>query len=216
MRIERQLAEIVEAHEGLSRKDARRRVLEVLDAVQIPDAANRMRSYPHEFSGGMRQRIVIAMALMCKPKLILADEPTTALDVTVQSQIMQLLNEIQSETGTSILLITHDLGLVAGFCEETMVLYGGKMMESASTTTIFKKPSHPYTRGLLRAVPNMKDKQEVLTPIPGSPPNQLMALNACPFAPRCSDAKEICHNEVPNFIGKSQKRSCHVPVKDLS
>ncbi|MCP4234546.1 MAG: ATP-binding cassette domain-containing protein, partial [Aestuariibacter sp.] len=187
MRIERQLNEVLELHEGLKGKAARKRVLEVMDAVQIPDAMNRLRCYPHEFSGGMRQRIVIAMALLCNPRLILADEPTTALDVTVQAQIMSLLDDIQQDFGSAILLITHDLGVVAGFSDETMVLYGGRVMERASTLEIFDNPTHPYTRGLLRAVPNIHERAEKLVSIEGSPPSQNVFPTFCPFAPRCPD-----------------------------
>lgn len=216
MRIERQLGEVVEQHEGLSRSDARKRVLEVMEAVQIPDARNRLTAYPHEFSGGMRQRIVIAMALICKPKLILADEPTTALDVTVQAQIMSLLDEIQRELGTAVMLITHDLGVVAGFCEDTLVLYGGRVMEAAPTLDLFDAPGHPYTRGLLRAVPNISDASARLAAIPGSPPNQTRAPVACPFAPRCIDAMAECHQTLPELTGDRQQRACIRPVEELT
>ncbi|MGB1034031.1 MAG: ABC transporter ATP-binding protein, partial [Primorskyibacter sp.] len=188
----------------------------VMDAVQIPDARNRLRAYPHEFSGGMRQRIVIAMALMCQPKLILADEPTTALDVTVQAQIMQLLDDIQRDMGTAIMLITHDLGVVAGFCEEVLVLYGGRIMERAATLDIFDAPSHPYTRGLLRAVPNIEDPTAQLAAIPGSPPSQRAVLAACPFAPRCVDAIAACHDTLPGLTGAPNQRACVRPVEELT
>jgi oligopeptide transport system ATP-binding protein len=217
MRIERQLGEVVEQHEGLSRREARKRVLEVMEAVQIPDARNRLRAYPHEFSGGMRQRIVIAMALICKPKLILADEPTTALDVTVQAQIMNLLDEIQQEMGTAIMLITHDLGVVAGFCDDTLVFYGGKVMEQATTLQIFDAPGHPYTRGLLRAVPNIHEVAGELSAIPGSPPNQTQPPSHCPFGPRCVDALDSCAQALPDLENwKAGKRACLRPVEELS
>ncbi|WP_298919633.1 ABC transporter ATP-binding protein [uncultured Roseobacter sp.] len=216
MTIERQLGEIVELHEGASRSTARKRALEVMDAVRIPDARNRLKSYAHEFSGGMRQRVVIAMALMCQPKLILADEPTTALDVTVQAQIMQLLDDIQRDLGTSIVLITHDLGLVAGFCEDTLVLYGGRIMEQAPTLEIFEKPGHPYTRGLLRAVPNIGDPAAKLLAIPGSPPNQRRAIASCPFHPRCVDAVTDCAEKLPQLDGGNSKRACLRPVEELT
>lgn len=213
MTIERQLTEIVEYHEGKSRRAARARALEVMDAVRIPDAKARLRAYPHEFSGGMRQRIVIAMALMCQPKLILADEPTTALDVTVQAQIMQLLQDVQSDLGTSVVLITHDLGVVAGFCEEVLVLYGGRIMETARTARLFDQPAHPYTRGLLRAVPNIEDPSDALTAIPGSPPNQHRFPHACPFAPRCADAVDTCRETLPQL---HDGRACLRPVEELT
>ncbi|WP_299744033.1 oligopeptide/dipeptide ABC transporter ATP-binding protein [uncultured Tateyamaria sp.] len=213
MTIERQLTEIVEHHEGMSRRAARARALEVMDAVRIPDAKARLRAYPHEFSGGMRQRIVIAMALMCQPKLILADEPTTALDVTVQAQIMQLLQDVQSDLGTSVVLITHDLGVVAGFCEDVLVLYGGRVMETAKTMALFDQPGHPYTRGLLRAVPNIEDPSDALTAIPGSPPNQHRFPVACPFAPRCADVVDTCRETLPQL---RDGRACLRPIEELT
>ncbi len=216
MRIERQLNEVLELHEGLKGKAARKRVLEVMDAVQIPDAMNRLRCYPHEFSGGMRQRIVIAMALLCNPRLILADEPTTALDVTVQAQIMSLLDDIQQDFGSAILLITHDLGVVAGFSDETMVLYGGRVMERASTLEIFDNPTHPYTRGLLRAVPNIHERAEKLVSIEGSPPSQNVFPTFCPFAPRCPDVVDVCYEELPELSQSAPVRACCRPVQELS
>lgn len=216
MRVGRQLSEIVVQHEGLGRQAARARAIETMEAVQIPDAKRRYDAYPHEFSGGMRQRIVIAMALICKPAIILADEPTTALDVTVQAQVMELLNDIQRELQTSILLITHDLGVVAGFCDEAMVLYGGRIMEQSRVDTLFETPTHPYTRGLLGAVPDINDASSQLTTIPGSPPNQMRAPSFCPFAPRCVDAIDACGAQLPQLEGESTKRACVRPVEELS
>ncbi len=216
MKVGRQLSEIVELHEGLSRRDARIRAIEVMEAVQIPDAKRRLDAYPHEFSGGMRQRIVIAMALICRPQIILADEPTTALDVTVQAQIMHLLDDIQRDMDTAVLLITHDLGVVAGFCEDVMVLYGGRMMEKSKVGALFKSPSHPYTRGLLRAVPNIHDQTGQLHAIPGSPPNQMNAPTACPFAPRCNDVIDTCWQTLPELTGEDTQRACIQPVEALS
>jgi len=156
------------------------------------------------------------MALICKPQVILADEPTTALDVTVQAQIMDLLAEIQREMNTAILLITHDLGVVAGFCDEAMVLYGGRMMETARVADLFAAPSHPYTRGLLRAVPNIKDKEAMLQAIPGSPPNQLRPPRCCPFAARCVDVEPACLETLPELTGQGSRRACLRPVEALT
>ena len=153
--IERQMTEVLELHKNMTRRAAQARAIGMLEAVRIPDAAHRIEQYPHEFSGGMRQRVMIAMALLCEPEVLIADEPTTALDVTVQAQILQLLRNLQHDFGTAIVLITHDLGVVAGLCEEVMVMYGGRVMEHCSADNLFARPSHPYTLGLLRALPRL-------------------------------------------------------------
>ncbi len=164
----------------------------MLDAVRIPDAANRIGNYPHEFSGGMRQRIMIAMALLCRPRLLIADEPTTALDVTVQAQIMTLLAELQQEYGSAMILITHDLGIVAGSCVETLVMYGGQVMEHGTTEAIFERPTHPYTMGLLKAVPRLDRKDRVLPDHPRRAAQHAARLPAgCPFEPRCPLAARL-------------------------
>ena len=171
MRISDQMAEVLALHKGMGKTEAIAESVKMLDAVRIPDAKNRVRMYPHEFSGGMRQRVMIAMSLLCRPRLLIADEPTTALDVTVQAQIMQLLGDIREEFGTAIILITHDLGVVAGFCDRTLVLYGGQIMEEGPTKALFDAPSHPYTKGLLKAVPRLDRDDDSLQTISGEPPD---------------------------------------------
>ncbi len=219
MRISEQLTESLILHRGMSKKDALARVLEVLDAVQIPDARNRVRYYPHEFSGGMRQRVMIAMALLCRPELIIADEPTTALDVTVQAQILNLLKELRDDFGVGIILITHDLGVVAGLCDHVMVMYGGQVMEYGNLDQIFHAPSHPYTRGLLRSVPRLDDAgAHALQTIPGNPPDLMHLPPGCPFEPRCPDRIERCGKDRPllQFGHDDSARACHVLPEELT
>ena len=219
LRISTQLTESLVAHRGMSKKEALARAIEVLDAVHIPDAKNRVHYYPHEFSGGMRQRVMIAMALLCKPQLIIADEPTTALDVTVQAQILALLDELKRDFGVAIILITHDLGVVAGLCEKVMVMYGGQVMECAPLDDIFAHPRHPYTRGLLRSVPRLDGAGETrLATIPGNPPDLLHLPVGCPFSPRCPDVRDICHSDRPllRYQDADSARACHVPVEELT
>jgi oligopeptide transport system ATP-binding protein len=212
MRVSSQMAEVLELHQGLSRRAAKAECIRMLDAVRIPDARNRIDMYPHEFSGGMRQRVMIAMALLCRPRLLIADEPTTALDVTVQAQIMKLLDDIRAEFGTAIILITHDLGIVAGACENTVVLYGGRIMESGPTDEVFADPQHPYTLGLLEAVPRLDRDDEILRTIPGDPPNMLSLPAGCPFAPRCRSALEHCATVRPALtqVTSTRMRACHL------
>jgi oligopeptide transport system ATP-binding protein len=211
--VERQMTEVLELHKGLSRASARVRAMAALDAVRIPDAARRLRQYPHEFSGGMRQRIMIAMALMCEPDLLIADEPTTALDVTVQAQIIALLRDLQRDFGTAIILITHDLGVVAGLCDEVMVLYGGRVMEQGSAESIFYRPTHPYTLGLLGAVPKLDHEGERLIAIPGVPPNMARLPPGCPFSERCPFVMDRCAAERPALLPAGTQetvlRACH-------
>ncbi len=210
MRIIDQMAEVLTLHEGVSKSQARAECLRMLDAVRIPDAAARIDMYPHEFSGGMRQRVMIAMALLCKPRLLIADEPTTALDVTVQAQIIALLAEVRREFGTAIILITHDLGIVAGTCDRTMVMYGGRMMEAGLTTELFAAPSHPYTLGLLQAVPRLDRDDDRLRTIAGEPPNMTGLPKGCPFSPRCGFRFEPCPDIVPPLLSWGHRlRACH-------
>ena len=214
MRVVDQMTEVLELHRGVTRRAARAECLAMLDAVRIPDAAARIDMYPHEFSGGMRQRVMIAMALLCRPRLLIADEPTTALDVTVQAQIMALLAEIRAEYGTAIILITHDLGIVAGSSDRTMVMYGGRMMEIGSTESVFAAPSHPYTAALLAAVPRLDRDDDRLRTIAGEPPNMSTLPPGCPFAPRCGLAMETCAIRVPPLtpFATGRQRACFAEI----
>ncbi len=210
LRVSDQMTEVLMLHKGISRKAAWNEAAQMLDAVRIPDARNRVDNYPHEFSGGMRQRIMIAMALLCRPALLIADEPTTALDVTVQNQIMVLLSDLREEFGMAMILITHDLGIVAGACERTLVMYGGRIMEEGPTEAVFARPSHPYTLGLLKAIPRLDEDHEVLPTIDGEPPNMLGMPAGCPFHPRCSLSTEICERETPALAAfDGRRRACH-------
>ena len=218
MKISEQMAEVLIHHKGLSKTDAIKQSISMLDAVQIPEAKNLIRMYPHEFSGGMRQRVMIAMSLLCNPKLLIADEPTTALDVTVQAQIMHLLSDIQKEFGTSIILITHDLGVVAGNSDDTLVMYGGQVMEIAKTELIYARPTHPYTQGLISAVPRLDDNADKLKTIPGNPPDVMLDPVGCPFSPRCKFSKDICSNQTPELLKTGENnhfRACHVVFEEL-
>jgi len=214
MRISEQMEEVLELHKGLSKRDARSEAVRMLEAVRIPDAKNRVTMFPHEFSGGMRQRVMIAMALLCRPKLLIADEPTTALDVTVQAQIMDLLGDIREEFGTAIILITHDLGVVAGFCDRTLVMYGGRIMEAGATDQMFAAPSHPYTQGLLAAVPRLDRDEDVLRTISGDPPDMSNLPPGCPFAPRCDRVMDRCLTEKPALVAHGdRRRACHLDME---
>lgn len=197
MKVGAQLTEITELHEGLSKAAARKKAIEMLELVGISDAARRIDDYPHQFSGGMRQRVMIAMALSCKPELLIADEPTTALDVTIQAQILELIKDLKEKTGTSIILITHDLGLVAGMTDHIAVMYAGKIIEYAPTTELFSSPHHPYTQGLLKSVPDPLNQQEKLFQIPGLPPDLTNLPVGCPFSPRCAYVTDKCKEFPP-------------------
>jgi oligopeptide transport system ATP-binding protein len=218
--VERQMTEVLELHKGLTRKSALTLAISTLEQVRIPDAARRIRMYPHEFSGGMRQRIMIAMALLCQPDLLIADEPTTALDVTVQAQTMALLRDLQRDFGTAIILITHDLGVVAGLCDQVMVLYGGRIMEQGSAESIFYRPTHPYTLGLLGAVPKLDHEGDRLLAIPGVPPNMAHLPAGCPFSERCTFVMERCAAERPPLGAAANDplvlRACHREVIEIA
>jgi oligopeptide transport system ATP-binding protein len=192
MRIGDQVMEPIIIHEKISRDAVRQRAGAALREVGIPEPERAMRSYPHEFSGGMRQRVMIAAALITKPALLIADEPTTALDVTVQAQILELIRKMQRELGTAVILITHDIGIVSGFCDRVLVMYAGRIVESASTAQIFYEPEHPYNQALQKSIPALHKKEESLYTLPGSPPDLSKPIPGCPFAPRCEFAEEKC------------------------
>lgn len=216
MRVGEQLMEVLQLHKSMSSAQAFEESVRMLDAVKMPEARKRMKMYPHEFSGGMRQRVMIAMALLCRPKLLIADEPTTALDVTVQAQIMTLLNDLKREFNTAIIMITHDLGVVAGICDRVLVMYAGRTMEYGKARDIFYQPTHPYSIGLLNAVPRLDAEGESLTTIPGNPPNLLRLPKGCPFQPRCPHAMEICATMPPlEPFGQERLRACFKPAEEL-
>ena len=200
--IGRQVIEVMERHQGMSRKDATPKAAELLDRVGIPDPKARLVNYPHQLSGGMRQRALIAMALACNPRLLIADEPTTALDVTIQAQILALLKELVVDTGTALVMITHDLGVVAGLCDEVNVLYGGKIVERGGRHCLFQRPRHLYTVGLLNSIPRLDaPRGEKLSPVPGSVADNLPWDSACAFAPRCPNVLDVCTQEQPGWDG---------------
>ncbi len=206
-----QLAEVLEVHANATRRAALSQAAAALDAVGIPDASERLRAYPHELSGGMRQRVMIAMALLCKPRLLVADEPTTALDVTIQAQVLDVLQDMQRRHGTAIALITHSLGVVAGRCERVLVMYAGRVVEEARTDELFRRPLHPYTEGLLSSVPRLDTPLGAPLPsIPGSPPVAGATARGCAFAPRCGIATGHCVSERPELaraLAESERRS---------
>jgi oligopeptide transport system ATP-binding protein len=212
MRVSRQLMEVTQLHLGHSKAEAYEHAVRMLETVGIPDARRRADGYPHEFSGGMRQRVMIAMALSCKPELLIADEPTTALDVTIQAQILELIKTLRRETGTSVIMITHDLGVVAGMADRILVMYAGKVFESAPTTELFERPANPYTAGLLRSVPDPTDDTHAeLYQIPGLPPDVARLPPGCPFAPRCARAEAVCREQFPPFVQLTPQHQslCH-------
>ncbi|MDF5756361.1 ABC transporter ATP-binding protein [Spongiactinospora sp. TRM90649] len=210
-----QVAEVIQRHRRTSRSQATRRAQEMLARVGIPDPARRMHEYPHQISGGMRQRVLIAIALACEPRLLIADEPTTALDVTIQAQILALLKELVVGSGTSLIMITHDLGVVAGLCDTVNVLYGGRIVERADRYSLFDAPRHPYTGGLLESVPALGDEAARLRPIPGSVADNIPWSEGCAFAPRCRVATDLCFQEGPTWSAGGERRwRCHHPLPD--
>ena len=204
--IESQLLEIIEQHQNLKGDEAKKVAIEVLEQVKIPNAKERLKAYPHEFSGGMRQRVIIAMAIACKSKIIIADEPTTALDVTVQAQIMELLKEIQKNSETSFIFISHDFGLVYEFSDRAAVMYAGHIIESANSKEIFKNPKHPYTQALINALPDMNTTK--LDAIEGQPPSIKDSFSGCPFEPRCTKKMDICTTKFPKYTYNENSNVC--------
>jgi oligopeptide transport system ATP-binding protein len=211
LRVSTQLTEVLSTHLGMQGEAAAARAIEMLDAVGIPGARRRYRSYPHEFSGGMRQRVMIAMALLCDPQLLIADEPTTALDVTIQAQILDLIREITASRGTAVILITHDLGVVAGMCQRVLVMYAGRIVESAPVDDLYARPMHPYTHGLISSLPRLdEESKSELRPIRGAPPNLAALPRGCPFAPRCPHVVDRCRQEEPPLApvaGESERHT---------
>ena len=220
MSVGRQLTETVRTHLGYDRGQARDAAADLLDRVGIPDPRRRLREYPHQFSGGMRQRVMIAMAIACRPRLLIADEPSTALDVTIQAQILKLLRALVETEGMALMLITHDLGVVAGTCERTAVMYAGRIVEIAPTAELFARPQHPYTLGLLRSVPRLDSGHDTaLAPIPGAPRDQTAALTGCAFAPRCTYATQESRERLPVLTpapsaGAGHQVACWNPVPE--
>lgn len=202
-----QVMEPLRIHERCARNEARRRAIEMLEAVGIQDAERRMRAYPHQFSGGLRQRVMIAMALITRPQLLIADEPTTALDVTVQAQILDLIRRFQREMSMAVILITHDLGVVAETCDRVLVMYAGRIVESALTEALFDKPRHPYTEALMASLPSRRMKGEALYTIPGMPPDLAQPVTGCAFAPRCENANDRCRAETCELRAISEGRA---------
>jgi oligopeptide/dipeptide ABC transporter ATP-binding protein len=211
LKVSTQLEETIRLHQGLSKRAARAQAVEMLSMVGIPKPEQRITNYPHQFSGGMRQRVMIAMALSCNPEILIADEPTTALDVTIQAQILEIIKRLADEMGTAVIMITHDLGVVAGMCDNVAVMYAGKVVEKGTAHNLFKEPKHPYTQGLIHSVPRLDQKQaDRLFSIEGQPPNLIDLPDACPFYPRCEHAMEICTKKYPaaERISDSREVSC--------
>ncbi|MGN2272393.1 ABC transporter ATP-binding protein [Priestia megaterium] len=214
LRVGEQIAENIMQHENISKEKAKEKAFEMLELVGIPNPKERLKQYPHEFSGGMRQRIVIAMALVCNPEVLIADEPTTALDVTIQAQILELFKDIQQKTDVSIVLITHDLGVVAQVADRIAVMYAGKIVEVGTRRDIFYTPQHPYTKGLLRSVPRLDLYESELVPIAGSPPDLFAPPSGCSFAPRCPYVMEVCDRMYPVSTKLKESHQVHCWLQD--
>lgn len=214
LRVGEQIAENIMQHENISKEKAKEKAFEMLELVGIPNPKERLKQYPHEFSGGMRQRIVIAMALVCNPEVLIADEPTTALDVTIQAQILELFKDIQQKTDVSIVLITHDLGVVAQVADRVAVMYAGKIVEIGTRRDIFYTPQHPYTKGLLRSVPRLDLYESELVPIAGSPPDLFAPPSGCSFAPRCPYVMEVCDRMYPVSTKLKESHQVHCWLQD--
>jgi len=208
-----QIMEPLRQHQGLSARAARRQAIELLEMVRISDASRRIDDYPHRLSGGMRQRVMIAIAVACRPKLLIADEPTTALDVTIQSQILELLRDLQREIGMSVILITHDLGVVAEFTQRVVVMYAGRVVESAPVGALFARPMHPYTEGLIRAVPNLDEDVYRLATIPGNIPDPSASIAGCRFNPRCREAVRSCMEQTPALVSAGAGHIARCPPR---
>lgn len=208
LRISTQMIETFVLHQGLSKKEAKEKAIEMLKLAGIPGPEKRIDQYPHQFSGGMRQRVMIAMSLSCNPEILIADEPTSALDVTIQAQILDLIKDLTARLGTAVILITHSLGVVAGMCDTLCVMYAGRIVERAATADIFAEPKHPYTQGLIKSVPRMdKRSSDRLFSIRGQPPNVINLPDCCPFYPRCDKAKDICKRKYPTTTEFGQGRA---------
>ena len=211
LRISIQMVETIMLHQGLSKTDARAKSIEMLKLAGIPTPEKRIDNYPHQFSGGMRQRVMIAMGLSCNPEILIADEPTSALDVTIQAQILELMQELSTRLGTAVILITHSLGVVAGMCQSLCVMYAGRIVERGKTDDVFADPKHPYTKGLINSVPRLDIESSTrLTSIPGQPPNVINLPDCCPFFPRCEYTKDICRNKYPGAteLGNGRVVNC--------
>jgi oligopeptide transport system ATP-binding protein len=211
LRVSTQLIETLVLHQGLDKKAAKEKAIEMLKLAGIPAPEKRIDQYPHQFSGGMRQRVMIAMALSCNPEILIADEPTTALDVTIQAQILELINELSERLGTAVILITHSLGVVAGMCDNICVMYAGRIVEKGNADEIFADPKHPYTQGLIKSVPRLdRENKQRLYSIPGQPPNVINLPDCCPFFPRCERAMDICKSKYPpvSAVGKGRSVAC--------